>query len=104
MIDADASERILDWIAESGGEVLAGGDTTGDGADPPDRDRRAAAGRQGLLRGDLRPRLSPSPPTTVLDEAIELANGTEYGLQAGIFTADVKTALARRPRGSSSAA
>ena len=28
-----------------------------------------------------------------LDEAIELANGTRYGLQAGIFTANVKTAL-----------
>ena len=29
-----------------------------------------------------------------LDEAIELANGTEYGLQAGIFTRDLPSALA----------
>ena len=28
-----------------------------------------------------------------LDEAIALANGTRYGLQAGIFTSDVKAAL-----------
>ena len=28
-----------------------------------------------------------------LDEAIDLANGTEYGLQAGIFTRDLSTAL-----------
>jgi acyl-CoA reductase-like NAD-dependent aldehyde dehydrogenase len=28
-----------------------------------------------------------------LDEAIALANGTRYGLQAGIFTRDVKGAL-----------
>jgi acyl-CoA reductase-like NAD-dependent aldehyde dehydrogenase len=28
-----------------------------------------------------------------LDEAIELANGTRFGLQAGIFTSNVKTAL-----------
>jgi acyl-CoA reductase-like NAD-dependent aldehyde dehydrogenase len=28
-----------------------------------------------------------------LDEAIDLANGTEYGLQAGIFTRDLPTAL-----------
>jgi acyl-CoA reductase-like NAD-dependent aldehyde dehydrogenase len=28
-----------------------------------------------------------------LEEAIELANGTEYGLQAGIFTRDLPNAL-----------
>jgi acyl-CoA reductase-like NAD-dependent aldehyde dehydrogenase len=28
-----------------------------------------------------------------LDEAIALANGTRYGLQAGIFTSDLKRAL-----------
>ncbi len=28
-----------------------------------------------------------------IDEAIELANGTRYGLQAGIFTGSVTTAL-----------
>ena len=28
-----------------------------------------------------------------LDEAIALANGTRYGLQAGIFTADIRAAL-----------
>ena len=27
------------------------------------------------------------------DEAVELANGTRFGLQAGIFTADVRRAL-----------
>ena len=32
-------------------------------------------------------------PFDTLDEAIALANGTRYGLQAGIFTSDVKTAL-----------
>ena len=32
-------------------------------------------------------------PYETLDEAIALANGTRYGLQAGIFTRDVKTAL-----------
>ena len=33
-----------------------------------------------------------------LDEAIELANGTRYGLQAGIFTASIKSALAAAQR------
>jgi acyl-CoA reductase-like NAD-dependent aldehyde dehydrogenase len=32
-------------------------------------------------------------PYGSFDEAIRLANGTRYGLQAGIFTADVKAAL-----------
>ena len=32
-------------------------------------------------------------PYDTLDEAIELANGTPYGLQAGIFTSNVKVAL-----------
>jgi acyl-CoA reductase-like NAD-dependent aldehyde dehydrogenase len=32
-------------------------------------------------------------PYDSLDEAIELANATRYGLQAGIFTNSVRTAL-----------
>jgi acyl-CoA reductase-like NAD-dependent aldehyde dehydrogenase len=32
-------------------------------------------------------------PYDTLDEAIELANGTRYGLQAGIFTGSLTTAL-----------
>ena len=38
-----------------------------------------------------------------LDEAIELANGTRYGLQAGIFTGTSRPRSTRRS-GSSSAA
>jgi acyl-CoA reductase-like NAD-dependent aldehyde dehydrogenase len=33
-------------------------------------------------------------PYSSSEEAFELANATEYGLQAGIFTANLKTALA----------
>jgi glyceraldehyde-3-phosphate dehydrogenase (NADP+) len=32
-------------------------------------------------------------PFSTLDQAIELANGVSYGLQAGIFTRDLQTAL-----------
>src|SRR5262249_19256096 len=42
VIDEDARDRILEWIGESGGEVLTGGDTTDEGlirptviGDPP---------------------------------------------------------------------
>jgi acyl-CoA reductase-like NAD-dependent aldehyde dehydrogenase len=32
-------------------------------------------------------------PYDTLDEAIALANGTRFGLQAGVFTGDLKSAL-----------
>jgi acyl-CoA reductase-like NAD-dependent aldehyde dehydrogenase len=94
VIDADARERILEWIEEArrqGAQVLAGGDLEGELirptvlADVP-ADAKVACDE---VFG---------PVVTVgaydeLDEAFELANGTRYGLQAGIFTADVRTAL-----------
>jgi acyl-CoA reductase-like NAD-dependent aldehyde dehydrogenase len=96
VIDEDAKERILDWIDEAkaqGATVLAGGEPN----------------EEGLLRptvlGDVTPEMKVSclevfgPLCTVspydsLEEAFELANGTEYGLQAGIFTGSVKAAMA----------
>jgi acyl-CoA reductase-like NAD-dependent aldehyde dehydrogenase len=94
VIDDDARERILDWIEEarsSGARVLTGGDTEGELIRP-------------TVLADTAPELKVSceevfgPVCTVnsvgsLDEAIELANGTRYGLQAGIFTAGIETAL-----------
>jgi len=94
VIDEDARERILSWIEEAragGARVLTGGDTDGELIRP-------------TVLADAAPELKVSceevfgPVCTVnsvgsVDEAIELANGTRYGLQAGIFTADIKTAL-----------
>jgi acyl-CoA reductase-like NAD-dependent aldehyde dehydrogenase len=95
VIDDEARERILSWIEEakaSGATVLTGGDLA-----------------DGLLRptvlADVTPEMKVSclevfgPLCTVsaydsLDEAFSLANGTEYGLQAGVFTGSVHTALA----------
>jgi acyl-CoA reductase-like NAD-dependent aldehyde dehydrogenase len=94
VIDEDAKERILDWIEEArggGAELLAGGEE-----------------RDGLIQptviGQAGPELKVSceevfgPVVTVnavdsVDEAIELANSTRYGLQAGIFTSSLETAL-----------
>jgi len=94
VIDEDAKERILAWIEEArsgGAEVLAGGEE-----------------RDGLILptviGHAGPELKVSceevfgPVVTVnavesVDEAIELANSTRYGLQAGIFTKSLETAL-----------
>src|SRR5437762_750958 len=94
VIDQGAKERILEWIEEArsgGGEILAGGEE-----------------RDGLIGPTVIAHASPElkvsceevfgPVVTVnavdsLDEAIELANGTRYGLQAGIFTSASETAL-----------
>ncbi len=94
VIDADAKERILEWVEEArkaGAEVLAGGEER-DGLLQPTV--IAGAGR------DLKVSCEEvfGPVVTVnavdsIDEAIELANGTRYGLQAGIFTSSLNTAL-----------
>jgi len=94
VIDEDARERILDWIEEArsgGAHVLTGGDTDAELIRP-------------TVLADAGPELKVSceevfgPVCTVnsvdsLDQAIGLANSTRYGLQAGIFTTNLETAL-----------
>lgn len=92
VIDEGARARILSWIRESGGELLSGGDTTDDGlirpaviANPP-RDAKVS------VEEVFGPVVTLTRVES-LDEAIELSNATRYGLQAGIFTANLQTAL-----------
>jgi acyl-CoA reductase-like NAD-dependent aldehyde dehydrogenase len=94
VIDEDARDRILEWIEEArrgGAEILAGGDLEGELIRP-------------TLIANSGPELKVSceevfgPVVTVnpfdsLEEAIKLANGTRYGLQAGIFTSNLQTAF-----------
>ncbi len=99
LIDEAAKKRVGEWIDEAvehGAERLAGGVEE---------------------HGHLRPTVLDDVPTDVraweseifgpvcgirpfatVDEAIELANGTEYGLQAGIFTRDLATAISATER------
>ena len=91
VIDADARERILDWIKATSGEVLTGGELEGELIRPtvianPGRDDEVSCHEV----------FGPVCTVTAVDslkEAIELANGTRYGLQAGIFTASLDNAL-----------
>jgi acyl-CoA reductase-like NAD-dependent aldehyde dehydrogenase len=91
VIDEGARTRILEWIEATSGEVLTGGVVEGD-----------------LIRPTVIANPAPDdevsceevfgPVCTVtsvdsLDEAIRLSNGTRYGLQAGIFTASLDSAL-----------
>ena len=94
VIDEEARDRIIDWIAEArsaGAEILAGGALDGDLVQP-------------TVIANAAPELKVSceevfgPVVTVnrystLDEAIELANSTKYGLQGGIYTANIRNAM-----------
>ena len=83
---------MLAWAAESGGEVLTGGDTTEDGLVRPTVIARPGRDAKVSCEEVFGPICTVTPYAT-LEEAVELANGTRYGLQAGIFTANVKTAM-----------
>ena len=94
VIDEDAKERILSWIDEAragGAEVLAGGDVDGDLIRPTVIAN--AAPDLKVCHEEVFGPVCVVNPYESLDEAIELANGTRYGLQAGIFTADIRAAL-----------
>ena len=94
VIDSDARDRILGWIDEArggGAEVLTGGELEGELIRP-------------TVIANAGPELKVSceevfgPVVTVnrystLDEAIDAANATDYGLQAGIFTGSLTTAF-----------
>ena len=94
VIDEGARERILSWIGEArdgGAEVLAGGDLDGDLIRPTVIAN--AAPELKVCSEEVFGPVCVVNPYESLDEAIALANGTRYGLQAGIFTADLRAAL-----------
>jgi acyl-CoA reductase-like NAD-dependent aldehyde dehydrogenase len=94
VIDEDARERILAWIEEArgaGAEVLAGGGLEGE-LIPPTVLANAPADAKVSCEEVFGPVCTVTRVGS-LDEAFELANGTRYGLQAGIFTTALDTAL-----------
>jgi acyl-CoA reductase-like NAD-dependent aldehyde dehydrogenase len=92
VISEGERDRILGWIRESNGEVLAGGDTTADGVIRPTVIANPARDDKVSCDEVFGPVVSLFRVTS-LDEALEQANATRYGLQAAIFTSDIKTAL-----------
>jgi acyl-CoA reductase-like NAD-dependent aldehyde dehydrogenase len=91
VIDEEARDRILSWVEESGAEVLAGGELE-EGLIRPtvlaDAPEEASVCREEVF----------GPVVVVnrfetLDDALALANGTRFGLQAGIFTQSLPNAL-----------
>jgi acyl-CoA reductase-like NAD-dependent aldehyde dehydrogenase len=94
LIAQSERERVLSWIDEAralGAEILAGGSLEGELirptviAKPPPNAK--------VVSEEVFGPVCTVTPYDTLDEAIALANGTRYGLQAGVFIADVKDAL-----------
>src|SRR5687768_13700038 len=94
VIDEDARKRILGWIAEArqaGAEVLTGGEADGELIRPT-----VIVGAPADAKVACEEVFGPVCTVDAvdsLDEAISRANGTRYGLQAGIFTAGLSSAL-----------
>ena len=87
LIDRDHCKKVADYIK---GDALAGGDVDGPYVTPTiyEVDRNDPRAREEIFG----PVLSVIEVAT-LDEAIEIANDTEYGLCASLFTANTKRAI-----------
>jgi acyl-CoA reductase-like NAD-dependent aldehyde dehydrogenase len=85
-------KRILEWIRASKGEVLTGGDTTEDGLIRPTVIANPAPGDQVQCEEVFGPVVTITRVAN-LDEAIDQANATRYGLQAAIFSRDLASCL-----------
>jgi acyl-CoA reductase-like NAD-dependent aldehyde dehydrogenase len=94
LITADDRDRVLAWIEEAragGATIATGGRLDGELLLPTVVERPSAEAR--LSCDEAFGPVCTLQPYATLDEAIALANGTRYGLQAGIFTTSIKTAL-----------
>ena len=93
VIDEGARERILEWIEEakaSGAQLLAGG-LEGELIRPTVL--AGVADDQKVSCDEVFGPVVLVNPVDSVDEAIARANGTRFGLQAGIFTASIDSAL-----------
>ena len=85
----------LDAAATAGAEVLTGGERGGQerGHFLSPAVVVGAAADSALLTEETFGPVAPIVPVASLDEAIELANGTEFGLGANVYTADLENAV-----------
>jgi acyl-CoA reductase-like NAD-dependent aldehyde dehydrogenase len=93
VIDADARTRIAEWIKaaqSSGAKLLTGGEEGG--LIKPTVLAEVADDQKVSCEEVFGPVVIVNPVDSI-DEAIERANGTRFGLQAGIFTSSLDTAF-----------
>ncbi len=95
LISEDDTARVIEWIEEAtsaGGKVLCGADVTGDGVLRP----TVVEGAPAAVRLQREEVFGPVVTLTryrSFDDALAMANDSRYGLQAGVFTADLGKAL-----------
>lgn len=95
LISTSERDRVEAWISEAadaGAAIAAGGRRQDDGVLLPTVITGATPEMKVCAKEVFGPVVAVTAYDTI-DEAIELANRTEYGLQAAIFTADITTAL-----------
>jgi len=93
LIDEESRTRVLAWIEEarsSGAKLLTGGEEGG--LIRPTVLAEVADDQKVSCDEVFGPVVIVNPVDSI-DEALERANGTRFGLQAGVFTASIDTAL-----------
>ena len=95
LIDEDAASRVEKWIGEAvsaGAELLTGGTREGTTIRPAVL--RDVPADSSVWRHEVFGPVLVVSVVDSVDAAFEQANATDYGLQAGVFTHDVRTAFA----------
>jgi acyl-CoA reductase-like NAD-dependent aldehyde dehydrogenase len=95
LISEGERDRVASWVAEAvagGARVVTGGTVGGDGVLVPTLLADVEPDMKVCAREVFGPVVSIQAYDS-LDEALALANHTDYGLQAAIFTADLASAL-----------
>lgn len=89
--DAVEVERLIQLTEDQGGQILLGGHRNGAFIDPTVivTPRDADIARDTECFGPVWPLI----PFDTLEDALEIANNTKYGLSSGVITSDMATAL-----------
>ena len=93
LISVSERDRVVAWVHEArlgGATILTGGELDGDLLRPTVVERPAPEAH--LACDEAFGPVCTLQPYDTLDQALGLANGTRYGLQAGIFTRSLQTA------------
>lgn len=96
LISLRERDRVLTWIDEAvreGAELLTGGRLVDEGRCVAPTLLRTPAKSSKVWREEIFGPVATVDPFRDLDHAMALANDSRFGLQAGIFTRDIGTAL-----------